>query len=82
MPPSIQRVTSVTMVGTPPVSSVLLNWLEGTVTEIDFNSVPVGTAIDTHYAAEGVTFELVDKNGARIGNGNVVTAVGPGPMEW
>ena len=82
MPPSIQRVTSVTMVGTPPVSSVLLNWLEGTVTEIDFNSVPVATAIDTRHAAKGVTFELVDKNGARIGNGNVVTAVGPGPMEW
>jgi hypothetical protein len=75
MPPSIQRVTSVTMIGTLPGSSVLLNWLEGIVTELDFNTVPVGTAIDTHYAAEGVTFELVDKNGARIGS--VVTAVGP-----
>jgi hypothetical protein len=75
MPPSIQRVTSVTMIGMTPGSSVLLNWLEGTVTEIDFNSVPVGTAIDTNYAAEGVTFELVGNNGARIGS--VVTAVGP-----
>jgi hypothetical protein len=75
MPPStIQRATSVTFIGTSPSSSVL-NWLEGTITEIDFNSVPVGTVIDTHYAAEGVTFELVDNNGFRIGS--VVTTVGP-----
>lgn len=65
------RVTSV-VGSTPSFSSSLMNWLEGIVTEIDFNSVPVGTAIDTHYA--DVTFELVDKNGAIE---SVVTAVGP-----
>ena len=45
---------------------LLLNWLVGVVTEIDFNSVPVGTVFDTHYA--DVTFELADKNGYRIGS--------------
>ena len=66
------RVTSA-VGSTPSSSSSLMNWLEGIVTEIDFNSVPVGTAIDTHYA--DATFELVDKKGAGIGS--VVTAVGP-----
>ena len=63
------RATSV-VGSTPSFISPLMNWLEGIVTEIDFNSVPVGMAIDTHYA--DVTFELVDKSGAIE---SVVTAV-------
>ena len=75
MPPQIQRITSVSMVGPPPGSSVLLNWLEGFVTELDFNSVPVGTVIDTHYAAEGVTLEALTSSGAPMGS--VFAATGP-----
>jgi hypothetical protein len=75
MPPQIQRVTSVTMVGPPLGSSVLLNWLEGFVTELDFNSVPVGTVIDTHYTAEGVTLEALTSSGAPMGS--VFSATGP-----
>ena len=62
------RVTTATQLGAS-YTSPILTFLEGIVTEIDFNSVPVGTAIDTHYTAEGVTFQLISKTGA----GSVVT---------
>jgi len=63
------RVTTATQFGTS-FTSPLLTFLEGIVTEIDFNSVPVGTTIDTHYTAEGVTLKLISTTGA----GGVVTA--------
>jgi hypothetical protein len=48
---------------TPPFVSTLINWLEGFVTELDFNSVAIGTVIDTHYATDGVTFEALSAAG-------------------
>src|SRR6185369_12112366 len=66
------HTTTVTSVGKiilpSPGLSWLLNAIEGTVTEIDFDSVPDGTAIDTHYASAGVTFDSINNNGVHIGS--------------
>ena len=40
-------------------SNPLANWLAGLVTEVDFNSVPHGYPINTHFSSYGVTFKAV-----------------------
>jgi hypothetical protein len=62
------RVTSGTSLASSPFESVLMNWIEGFVTELDFNSVAIGTVIDTHYAADGVTFQALSSTGTPTGH--------------
>jgi len=73
-PPIRVTVTTATQVGTPN-DSWLLNWIEGMVTELDFNSAPIGAVLDTHYTAQGVTLESVDSFGVPMGS--VFAATGP-----
>ena len=53
MRPPIRRTS--TLLSSSPIA----NWLAGLVTEVDFNSVPHGYAINTHFSSHGVTFKAV-----------------------
>jgi len=53
MRPPISRTS------TPSSSNPIANWLAGLVTEVDFNSVPHGYPINTHFSSFGVTFRAI-----------------------